>query len=166
MIDEKQLFITTENEILKTCTFTGHRSLTEDFDYSKLETAVEELVKNGVDTFYNGMAIGFDLLAAETVLGLKARYPQIRLVACVPCYGQEKAFPETDKKRYVEILKRADENVVLAERYFRGCMQVRDRYMADRADVLVTYCKKETGGTAFTVRYFKNKYPQKPILFL
>ena len=55
---------------------------------------------------------------------------------------------------------------MLAEHYFRGCMQQRDKYMADRADVLIAYCKKDVGGTAYTVHYFKKKYPFKEILFL
>ncbi len=166
MIDEKQLFIQAEEKKLKSCAFTGHRSLPENFDKEKLFQAVETLIVNGVCLFYNGMAMGFDLLAAECVLSLKEKYPHIKLFACIPFYGQEKSFPQTDKDRYAEILKKADNQTVLAERYFRGCMQVRNRYMADNADILVAFCKKETGGAAFTVKYFQKKYPQKEIVFI
>ena len=167
MIDENQLFITMDEEkIIKTCAFTGHRNLTDDFNAEELYESIETVIEGGADTFYNGMAQGFDLIAAECVLHLKKKYPYIRLIACIPCLGQEKNFSAVDKERYVQILKRSDEQVILSEYYFKGCMQVRDRYMADRADILVAFCKKEKGGTAFTVQYFQKKYPRKQILFL
>ena len=153
-------------EEITTCAFTGHRELGEDFCARTLKKELEKAVEQGVHTFYNGMAMGFDLIAAETVLKIKKKHPQVRLIACIPCYGQEKYFSEKDKKRYVRILKKADEQVCLSEHYYRGCMQMRDRYMADRADMLIAYCKKTTGGAAYTVSYFCKKYPCKRVIFL
>lgn len=163
---KEQLYIQSENINPKICAFTGHRTLGEDFSAEKLYTETENLIKQGVDTFLNGMAIGFDLQAAETVLALKKIYPNIHLIACIPCYHQEKNYSEKDKQRYVEILKQADEKITLSEHYFRGCMQQRDRYMADRADVLIIYQRTEVGGTAFTAKYFYKKYPFKRRIFL
>lgn len=153
-------------EPIKACVFTGHRSLEKDFSPRKLKKAIKNLLEKGVDTFFNGMAMGFDLLAAEYVLGFKKQYPALRLIACVPCYGQEKYFSETDQKRYAKVLSKADETVILSERYFKGCMQKRDRYMADRADVMISYCCKSEGGTAYTVNYFKKIRPEGEILFI
>ena len=42
---------------------------------------------------------------------------------------------------------------ILQEKYEAGCLLARNRYMADRADVLLAYCERESGGTAYTVRY-------------
>ena len=168
-MDKKAVQIQIDNQIKsekKTCAFTGHRHLEEDFSKEKLINAVEEQIKQGVEIFYNGMAIGFDLLSAQAVILLKKKYPNIKLVACVPFYGQEQRFSKEQKEVYVEVLKRADEKVVLAEHYYQGCMQNRNRYMCDRADVLIAYCKKEKGGAAHTVGYFQKKYPQKEIIFL
>ena len=150
----------------KSCAFTGHRILGEDFSEKALKNAVKEAIKAGVEIFYCGMAIGFDLLAAETVLELKAEFPQIRLVACVPCYGQEKSFSKEDKARYSKALKNADEQRILSEHYYRGCMQVRDKYMAEHADMLIAYCKKQTGGTAYTVKCFQKAHADGEIVFL
>ena len=127
---------------------------------------MESLIKQGVSLFYNGMAKGFDLLSAEIVLNLKKKYPHIKFVACVPCYGQEKNFNKEEKERYVKILKKADETVILSDHYFRGCMQVRDQDMVDRADILIAYCKKTTGGAAYTVGYCKKKYKEKEIIYI
>lgn len=164
----EQLFIqqNTERKEVKSCVFTGHRVLEIDFSARKLKKEIKNAIEKGVETFYNGMAMGFDLIAAETVLVLKKKYPQIKLVACVPCYGQEKNFSDGDKKRYAEILKKADQTAVLSQHYYRGCMHVRDKYMADRADMMIAYCKKETGGTAFTVKYFQKNAPTAEIVFV
>lgn len=148
------------------CAFTGHRDIPFDFPAEKLYDTVETLIKNGVTHFYNGAAQGFDMLAAETVAFLKRKYKHIKLIICAPFYGQEKYFSVEEKSRYKAIIKNADELVYVSERYYKGCYLKRDRYMADRADILVAYKKKTTGGTAYTVGYFSKKYPEKEILFL
>ena len=120
----------------------------------------------GIDSFLCGMAVGFDLLAAETVLSLKKKNPHIKLIACIPCIGQEKYFSKTDQKRYVEAVAKADEQVILADAYYRGCMQARDKYMADRGDIMVAYCTKKEGGAAYTVRCFEKAHPEAEIIFI
>lgn len=162
----KQLSIFEEEKQIKTCVFTGHRELASDFSKRKLKEEVKKLIAQGVDTFLCGMAIGFDLLAAETVLSLKRKNPQIKLVACIPCIGQEKYFSKADQKRYVAAVKKADEKVILSDSYFRGCMQVRDKYMADRGDVMLAYCKKKEGGAAYTAKCFQKAHPDGEIIFL
>ncbi len=161
-----QMSIFSEEYPIKVCVFTGHRDLQSDFSKKKLKEAVKEVIAMGADTFLCGMAMGFDLIAAETVLSLKRKFPHIKLVACIPCIGQEKYFSNTDKRRYTAAVKKADERVVLSDGYYRGCMQARDRYMADRGDILITYCKKQEGGTAYTVRYFQKVNPEGKIIFL
>ena len=162
----EQLSIFNEEITPKICVFTGHRELGEDFSKRKLKSAVQSLIEEGVDTFLCGMAIGFDLAAADVVLSLKKKNPSLKLVACIPCIGQEKYFSKADQKRYVSILKKVDEKVILADSYYKGCMQVRDKYMAERADVMIAYCKKQEGGAAYTVRCFKKLHPGKTIIFL
>ncbi len=160
----KQLTIFSTPE--KSCAFTGHRSLGEDFNKRKLRKAIQGKIKAGVDTFYTGMAKGFDLLAAEYVLSFKRKTPQIKLIACIPCEGQSKYFPDEEKRLYEKIMLAADERVVLSDHYYNGCMRVRNEYMVDRADCLIAYCTQPTGGTASTVRYFKRKHPDGEILFI
>lgn len=163
---EQQIFLNELHISPKTCAFTGHRDLDDDFSVKKLRKEIKNAAEKGVEIFYSGMAMGFDLIAAEEVLKIKKSYPDVKIVACIPFYQQEKSFPEQDKKRYAKILKKADEIVYVSEHYFNGCMQKRDRYMADRADMLITYCKKQTGGTAYTVNYFQKKYKGREIVFL
>ncbi len=162
----EQLSIFTEDKHLKVCVFTGHRDLQADFSKKKLKAAIGQIIALGVDTFLCGMAMGFDLAAADAVLSLKKKNPSLKLIACIPCIGQEKYFSKADQKRYTTALKKADEKVILADSYYKGCMQVRDKYMAERADVMIAYCKKQEGGTAYTVRCFKKRHPDGKIIFL
>lgn len=161
-----RFFDDTKKKESKICAFTGHRQLGADFSARRLKEAIVAQIESGVEIFLSGMAIGFDLLAAETVLSLKENYPHIKLVACIPCYGQEKYFSQEDKERYVEACAKSDEKILLSQNYYRGCMQKRDRYMAERADVMIAYCKKSEGGTAYTVRYFRSIHPENEIVFL
>ena len=145
------------------CVFTGHRELGDDFSKKTLKKEVENLIKEGVTTFYTGMARGFDLIAGETILDLKKKY-DVKLIACIPYYGQEKNFIEKDKKRYADVLKKCDEKVLLSESYYKGCLLARNRYMADRSDCMIAYLRKEEGGTAYTLNYFKRKRGGKIII--
>ena len=147
------------------CVFTGHRQLEYDFDQERLQQAIENFIQQGVQTFYCGMALGFDLLAAEKVIALKEKYPTVKLIACIPCADQCEKYSPLNKKRYLEILKNCDEQVCLSDAYFKGCMHARNRYMVDRADCMIAYLKKQAGGTAFTVELFEKKHPFGEIVF-
>ena len=164
MVLEQMGFL--ENGPISSCAFTGHRELPQDFSYSSLKKQVERLILDGVSVFYVGMARGFDLMAAKAVISLKKKYPQVKMIACIPFYNQEKYYTPLEKRRYASYLKKADEQAVLSEHYKKGCLHERNRYMADRADVLVALLRENTGGTAYTVGYFKKKYPFKRVIFL
>ena len=56
----------------KTCCFTGHRSLNGAEKLTvgvRLRKTIKELVKQGIVFYGAGGALGFDTLAAQTVLG-------------------------------------------------------------------------------------------------
>ena len=138
---------------MKICAFTGHRNLAGyNFDEHLLERVVLHLVKNGVTRFLCGMAVGFDMKAAQAVLELKKNY-SVELVACLPCANQAERFSARDKQLYNDILKQCDEVVVLESEYTSGCMFKRDRYLVDNSDTLVCFLRKRSGGTYYTVRY-------------
>ena len=158
--------LTLEKQQIKNCAFTGHREMDGNFSIVKLQKTVLVLAERGVKNFFCGMAKGFDLYAAEAVIKIKKQYPDVRLIACIPYYGQEKTYSQEDKKRYVTILRNCDAKFTFTDTYYKGCALVRDRYMADCADLLVAYLKKKTGGTAYTVGYFQKKYPEREIIFL
>lgn len=138
------------------CALTGHRKLPPDPDVKKLQEKLVSLIGLGVDVFYCGMAVGFDLLACSLLLRLKRDY-SFRVVACVPCPGQEKHFSEEEKAEYYRLLDRVNEVVVVSDHYFPDVFGVRNRYMVDRADVVLSYCVEKKGGTVNTIAYAKKK---------
>ena len=134
------------------CAVTGHRKLFKDFDKNLLDKAVHGLIRGGADKFLCGMAQGFDIEAAESVLFYKKQY-DIKLVACIPCANQTDTFSSADRKRYENILTECDEVIILAPYYYNGCMFARNRYMIDNSDTLLCYLRSNRGGTYYTVRY-------------
>ncbi len=141
---------------MKVCALTGHRDLPENFDRNALHDALGALIDSGADTFLCGMATGFDLEALAMLVEYKQR-KRIFLRACIPYEGQEARFGAAEKKKYRELLAWCDEKTVLFPSFRNGCYLARDRYMVDRCDVVLAYCTKETGGTAYTVNYAKQK---------
>ncbi len=131
------------------CCFTGHRHISEDerpYLCSALSQIIRELVTtNDITTFYAGGAQGFDTLAAMAVLAARERFPEVRLVVVLP-YANN-----------ADRLSAADKVICLAERYYNGCMFARNRYLVDHSSICVSYRTKQTGGTAYTVKYALSK---------
>lgn len=146
---------------LKVACFSGHRNLPKDRTelQTNLEKAIIELIEREVVFFGNGGALGFDQLAAETVLHLKDEYPHIRLVMVLPCPPEHQSLKWDDeqKKRYFKILEQADKVRVLSPRYTNSCMHERNRHMVDNSAYLICYLRKSDGGTFYTVNYAEQK---------
>ena len=107
--------------------FTGHRTYGGQAD-GALDAHLTALYGRGARTFVSGMAVGFDMAAAEAVLRLRARYADVRLVCAVPFEGQEARFPAADRERYARLLAAADERVTVCPRYAPGCYARRTAY--------------------------------------
>ena len=140
----------------KTVCFTGHRHIPENelpIINERLRETVIELIERGYRFFGAGGALGFDTLAALTVLELRAAYPQIRLILVLPCKDQTLKWSCEDVLVYNGILRQADKVVYLHERYTDGCMHERNRYLVDNSSVCVCYLRRESSGTAYTVTY-------------
>lgn len=140
----------------QTCCFTGHRTLPVR-EKSEIASALREeilsLVAKGVTRFIAGGALGFDTLAAQTVLELKKEYPQIELHLFLPCGDQAATWAKKDILLYEEIKAAADEVICLTPKYEKGCMFLRNRCMADQSSYCIAYLTKNSGGTKYTVEY-------------
>ncbi len=137
---------------MSVCCFTGHRVL-KDLDFNLLDKVVLDLIKAGCNRFLCGMARGFDVAAAESLIPLLDKYGGVELVACIPCANQLDYLSKSDKNRYLNILSRCSEKIVLSENYYSGCMHVRDRFMVDNSDIVLCYLRHKNGGTYYTVNY-------------
>ena len=142
------------------CSFTGHRIIPfkdRERIEEKLRCELVGLIEKGVTLFIAGGALGFDTLAALEVIALRERYPEIKLRLAIPCENQKKRWKEKDVLLYEKIMKKADEVVYTSRAYTPGCMHIRNRYMVDNSDVCIAYMTKDSGGTAYTVKYAKSK---------
>ena len=147
-----------------TCCFTGHRFYFSEnsIEYqnlkSKLIQAIETAIESNYNFFISGMAIGFDMMAAETVLELKNKYPDIKLGCALPCRNQYKKWNQELTQKYLEICKQADYLTLVNDKeYFNGCMQARNKYMVDRSGRIISYFCGKPGGTKQTLDLAKKK---------
>ena len=113
------------------------------------------LIHSGYLYFGAGGALGFDTLAAQTVLRLRKSYPQIKLILVLPCISQADRWAPEDVRTYREIMKQADKVVYTSQDYSPGCMFKRNRYLVNCSSTCICYLTKEKGGTAYTVEYAK-----------
>jgi len=132
--------------------FTGHRRYDGRCD-AALRAVVTELYARGFRLFWSGMAVGFDLAAAETVLALRADLPGLQLGCALPFPEQAKRFGPAERTRHARILACADKVATLCAHYEPHCYLLRDRYMVDRSAVVVAWFDGSTGGTRYTWEY-------------
>lgn len=162
---------------MNTCAFTGHRPqklkfLNKPDDercmrlIERLNEAVEYVIScHRVTKFLSGMALGVDMLAAEVVLEVREGNPQIMLECVLPCADQSIKWSKKERDRYEKILSRCDKIVTLQETYTSDCMQKRNRYMVEKADIIIAvWDKRINGGTAKTVEYAQSI--NKPVIII
>ncbi len=145
---------------MKTCCFTGHRRIKISPELvQRLKDAIIKLIERGVTDFYNGGAIGFDMLCAETVIALKGEYSDIRLHLLLPCpqVEQVKGWNKDQVTRYNGILQAADSVTVLSEHYTGDVMKQRNKRLVELADCCICYCTNPRSGTGQTVRMAEEK---------
>ena len=139
-----------------TCCFTGHRQIPSEKRAEitgRLEQVIISLYQRGVLYYGAGGALGFDCLAAQTVLRLRESRPGMKLILVLPCLTQTRGWPAADVLEYERIKGLADKVVYTSQEYTNGCMHKRNRHLVDHSSVCVCYLTKDSGGTAYTVNY-------------
>lgn len=151
-----------------TCAFSGHRPEKLPWGSNELdprctalkiqmEKEILALQARGIDWFLCGMARGTDLMFAQLVVELKKTRP-LTLEAVLPCRAQERQWDPKEQLRFRWLLDRCDEITCLEDAYSQGCMLRRNRYMVDRADVLLTvFDGNGKSGTGSTVAYARQQ---------
>lgn len=140
----------------KCCCFTGHRFISAEHRQrisENLPDIIRRLTSLGVTDFICGGALGFDTLAAQAVLAERTNNPDIRLILALPCRNQNRHWSKRDTETYNSICTSADVVCYISDEYYDGCMQKRNRAMADHSSHCVFYMNVPRGGTAYTVKY-------------
>lgn len=146
---------------IRNCFFTGHRRLPTK-KIQEIKSVIAEniellITQYDVRDFISGGALGFDMIAAETVIEMKKLYPHIRLLMYLPCYGQSSKWDDGSKYRYRMILSNADEIMYVTEsEYKEGCMDIRNMRMVKDAFFCIAFCLMWRSGTGLTLRHAEN----------
>lgn len=102
---------------------------------------------------YTGMALGWDQAVAHACI-----CRDVPFIACIPFKGQDRMWPISSQTRYNNYLTYAKEIVVVSEgEYSAHKMQVRNEYMVDRCDTLISMYDGTSGGTANCINYALDK---------
>ena len=147
-----------KNKLKQACCFTGHRKISVKLLNTvseRLTETVNSAIQNGYRYFITGGAVGFDTMAAQTVLNAKQEHTRkkIKLILAIPYPEQADEWDKSDVDEYERIKALADEVIYISKEKKKGCMHKRNRYMVDNSSLCVAYMTKKSGGTAYTVEY-------------
>lgn len=117
------------------CTFFGHRECYR-LDSQVLRQAIEELITQGVDTFYVGNQGQFDSMVYSYLKQFRKEHPYIRL--CVVL-----AYLPTEKCEYDDM---ADTMYPEIEGHPKFAIEQRNRWMIDHSDYCICYINHTWGG--------------------
>ena len=151
-----------------TCCITGHRPQSLPWGFcegdarcaamrAELGRTIAGLYERGYRRFITGMALGVDMIFAETVLE-ELPPDGVLLAAAVPFPGQPDRWPAQEQARYRAILERCGEVHTLSPEYITGCMQARNRWMVGQSGVVIAVWNGQMrGGTYGTLRYARDR---------
>ena len=141
----------------RTCCFTGHRDIPVDqlqMVMANTETKVRELISQGYRYFGVGGAVGYDTIVAEMLFRLREwEYPGIKIILVYPFDGFTGRWSDSQKTTYERLLPLYNKRVCVCKSPSREAYLERDRHLVDCSSVCVAYCTRQTGGTAYTIRY-------------
>ena len=146
--------------------FTGYRPQKMPFGFDeqdercidfkkRLRDTIESFIWQGYQHFISGGAMGMDMYAAEIVLELKKKYPEILLEMVSPFDGQTAKWALEYQQRHDALFEKADIVTATGHAFTKSCMFVRNRYLVDNADMLLAAFDGQPGGTEMTIRYAK-----------
>ena len=137
-----------------TVSFFGHRQIENALDVErKLEAKISELIKTKQYVeFLVGREGEFDILAASVVKRVKKQmdYGNCSLVLVLPYMKAEFRDNEKDFLDYYDDVEICDQS---AKAHYKSAMQIRNKSMVDRSDLMICCIQHKSGGAYKTVRY-------------
>lgn len=125
-----------------TCTFFGHRTITDDIEH-KLYALIENLIiNNGVSLFYVGNQGAFDYCVRNCLKILRQKYPHIRyavVLAYLPRETKKDDYEDYSDTIFPDGLEVTPPKFAIVKR---------NRWMIEKSDYVITYVKNPYGGAA------------------
>ena len=144
----------------QTCCLTGHRVIPPG-EEKKIITRTRYILlklirEKNVRYFGVGGAVGFDMLATEYLIHLRAHGEhQIKIISVLPYPDWRETEDWDDQLRLREdwLLRNCDKIVYVRDRCEKNVFLLRDRKLVDGSAYCVSYCNRPRTGTAYTVKY-------------
>ena len=86
---------------------------------------------------------------------LQKIYKDIKIIAVIPCKGQEKKWKPSQQTRYHKLIKQCDDTIILSDTYTKNCMNDRNKYMVEHSSVVIACFNGIPSGTGNTIRFAK-----------
>lgn len=140
----------------ETCCITGQTNIppeAEEEILANFHDVVSQLIDKGVNSFYVGGALGFDMLVTESILYLQQKEKGITIHSVIPHPNWDANWPEDKKKRQRIILESSASIEYARPRFYKGLHLIRDKILVNNSSYCITYCNRAIGGTAETLRY-------------
>lgn len=137
-----------------TVSFFGHREIENALEVErKLEAKITELIqtKRYIE-FLVGREGEFDILAASVVKRVKKQmdYGNCSLIWVLPYMKAEFRDNEKEFLEYYDDVEICEQST---KAHFKSAMQIRNRAMVDRADLVICCIQHKSGGAYKTVQY-------------
>jgi uncharacterized phage-like protein YoqJ len=165
---------------MKTACFTGHRKIAGEYynrvnpsaDWLSLKNYLGKVVTSfikdhGVNKFISGLAIGVDMLGAETVALCRCfGGPEVELIGAMPFPAQSSKWPTPTRNHFDDVCKLCNEVVVISRgEYHPSKMQLRNIWMVNESDyVIAIWDGISKGGTLNCIKYAQEQ--KKPVLLI
>ena len=137
-----------------TVSFFGHRKIENALEVErKLEAKITELIqtKQYIE-FLVGREGEFDILAASVVKRVKKKmdYGNCSLIWVLPYMKAEFRDNEKNFLEYYDDVEVCEQS---SKAHFKSAMQIRNRAMVDRSDLVICCIQHKSGGAYKTVQY-------------
>lgn len=140
-----------------TCCFIGHSDIPFGEDqkiYTRARYPLQEMIWDGVKYFGVGGNRGFDRIMMDFLLRQRDYYKkQVRIISVLPYPDYMADWPEEEREKQQQYLKRCDKVTYAAEHDYPGAELDRGRKLIDGSAYCVCYCHRTDETTAALVRY-------------
>lgn len=141
-----------------TVAFFGHRYIDNPFQImERLESIIANLItKKPSVEFLVGRNGDFDQFVSSAVLRAKKKYRDDNnyLILVLP-------YPTSEMQNNIDSFESYYDEIEIydlsAKAHFKSAIQIRNRYMVDRADLIICCLEHKSGGAYQTVQYAKRQ---------
>lgn len=110
----------------------------------QISDILEALIRShGITHFISDLLPGAGICAAECVLELRGKYPELTIEAAIPYEEQHAAWSESVRSRYFDAAARCTSERFISRRYTEGWRRERDKYFLENSSVVLRIYQDE-----------------------